>query len=410
MESKIIDLAHQIKNHNHCNGCGGVYGADACCKYCGGKSDAIEYLLFQLNSELKKIDQRKFQVGAIDPLLNSLYFIRDIEDAEVNELLNKVSYQSTVLKENNKLHSPTDINSLSSLTPEEFDFVYYSFMFDEVVGPEKLLYSSYIVKDIVENKCKNLNSTEKKQFFIKFASTVAEQALNNRHVTVTITDELDEKVKGDFGGKNFGKFIFADVRLNSQLFEEEKDVSLIFPTIFHELAHLKQEQQMYLSHEISEKCLLQLKDYVLSHVVDGYYDKNYPLLSTEKEAFYGGNKDAKDYLNNLGLPVPDEILKAHDYFASLSFDKTRIMNDEPVDIDDLFADEIKKNPDILEKFPQLSFEYIKENGVVRPKTVDEIKSDYELVKQGKLEWKVETGTDINQMYDSRISMLEQKNK
>lgn len=153
----------------------------------------------------------------------------------------------------------------------------------------------------------------------------------------------------------------------------------IFNTIFHELIHFDQEAKLYQLRNISSiDDYIQLKDHILKEYIDPYYNENYSNISFEKDAEFKAYILTERYFNSLGI-ISENIneIKARLYQQIKKYsDILRNINGQLEDLNSITNDVIKRNPDIIEKYPQLKIEMtIDENGTARKKDIEELEKD-----------------------------------
>ena len=407
----MINLANRIQANNHCCSCGGSYESDACCKYCGEKNDRLEYLLLQLSKVLNTETQEILKSGGITPELSSLYFLRDMNHPMINKILMDNSYQEKVINLQKKI-TPQSIKD-SSFSPQELDFIYKAYVSHDCGGQNEFLYASLVAKNLIMNREWTLPDVDRKKFIIEMTKTFAEQSLKSKYIDVDIVDTLEEEVYGDFSSTVLANNVFGKIRLSKNLFDGTTDFSEIFSTIAHELTHLNQQKGFFIDKALSLRELVGIKDYILSLGLPDYYKNNYANLSTEKEAFYIGYKDAIDYFNFLGVPIPDKVKQGFSTSSKISMDAysnlERVCDEKVENLDDIFSDFVKNRPEILDRVPQLLFEYVNDNGVVRPKTKEELLNDRENFSNENCPWVLGNGVNLDALYDYKISSLSHEN-
>lgn len=420
MEEDIIKLARQIREKNHCTCCGGDFNAVAACKFCGVKSDEIEYLLLQLDKKLSQLpdDFLGEEKVKLNKCLTSLYYINEIGDSNVTKILNDYEYFDTILFVKSFVNIPNYLQGNLNFSRDGYDFIYTSYMCNDVREEDKFLYSSILAKAILEkNGNLELGAIEVERFFVAMVNSISDKILGERYVKAEITDDLGEHVLGDITSFLHKDYLFGKIRIDRNLLKN--DPYAIFPTVFHELIHERQDIEIKKKKELSFKNLLEIKDTVLMECLEGYYEQNYNKevnsISFEQEAFIGQYRESIDCLRSMGVTVPKEFEEGFNRYYHLFGDfvenTTRIYNGEVCELDELFQKTIMDTPSVLETYPQLTFAYKVEEGKVVPKNLDDIVKDYNDYKEGKLKWNAANGVDVSLMYEESIqSMRDYKNK
>lgn len=420
MKEDIINLATQIKMKNHCACCGGNFSSDATCRFCGVKSDEMEYLLLQLDKKLSQLpdDFLGGEKAKLNKCLTSLYYINEIGNSNVTDILNAYEYFDTILFVKSFVNIPNYLQGNINLSKDGYDFIYKAYMYNDVKEEDKFLYSSILAKAILEkNGNLELNDVEVEQFFVAMVNSISDKILGERYVKAELSNVLGDHVLGDISTFLHKDYLFGKIRIDKNLLK--RNPYEVFPTVFHELIHEKQDIDIKKKKELSLKNLVEIKDIVLTNSLEGYYKQNYNrevnYISFEQEAFIGQYKESIDCFHSMGVVVPskfeEEFNRYYHLFGNFVESKTRIYNHVFCDVDELFQNTIVNTPKIIDTYPQLAFEYKVVNGQVLPKNIDDIMRDYNAFKDGKIKWNSADGVDVSLMYEKKIqSMKESKNK
>ena len=157
-------------------------------------------------------------------------------------------------------------------------------------------------------------------------------------------------------------------------------------TYFHEFVHVMQNIEIKLGNRINSTLIIMLKENLIRKYevamkgTDNYYKKNYYNISFEVNAHQFGINHTKTFLKNWGLKVDEKwfnrIMRLWPE-PNNSLDRIITGKDGVVThktVDEIFDYVIDKNPKFLEEYPQLNFEYVNDNGVIRKRTKDELES------------------------------------
>lgn len=137
--------------------------------------------------------------------------------------------------------------------------------------------------------------------------------------------------------------------------------------------------------------LLALKERLLSkYSLDIYLnDNNYVKNLHEIEANVNSYYLAVNYLKSLGLEIDNEYALTLSSVVNNDLtnvaDPFREIDGELVNINDLFKEFIEDRKDLLDKYPQLHYEFKEEDGKVVYKSKMELVDDYLLCDDNNLE-------------------------
>lgn len=158
--------------------------------------------------------------------------------------------------------------------------------------------------------------------------------------------------------------------------------------IFHESIHLKQFHAINAGY-CTPLLLDQIKEEIISENNSNYYSDNYQYYKLEVEARADSYLYLLDYLNKLELKITEEFSNELKHLINIETkriqDNSRIFEGNEMQLDEIFKLIIKDHPEYLKKYPQLSIEYIIDNGIVRAKTKEELMEDYLNTKNQNIE-------------------------
>lgn len=405
MKDEIIELCHKIKNLDHCHNCGGNH-SNGICTFCGKENQQLSYLIIQLEKEISKLPQNSFEQNKLDDCLTALYIIRNMNVPAANKILNEYNYEKTVTLTSDTIFECKDMIFGCKVSPnqETTNLLLELFRNNEFTQDKELIIANFIIKLCLDEKINlNISPRDKEQLILKTTELVATNVLGFQKVHTRIQDDYFKDKKETLGiqAKNI-------IYLSQQSIHG--DLKSTFVTMFHELIHLKQYKEQQLDNILSPKNLIQIKDRILSNISRTYYEINYQNISFEKEAFFYEYRETIDYFNSIGVEVPDEfyqiaVASTAKYGDVIENCNRTTENGESININELFVQMITTHPEYIERFPQLYFEYKVVENIVIPKTLEEIKSDYESYQNGVLKWNGNQ-EEINNLYLNKIKELE----
>lgn len=397
MEEEIINICKKIKDISKCNSCGGSYKLDTCI-YCGTKNSELTELISKLDDLIIAFRSQTnlSNITSINTLFNHLYSIHEFEISSVNQLLVDVNY--TKLLEEQIQFITQKINFGNKLIQEDYDFLCFFLINNQFKGDVKLGVTNVLIKGIAKKECSfDINLLE------EIVKIFVEEAIKNviglKYPHCKIVEYNNERT---CGSALYGNVYVSKNEIN---FLMEGKITYLLRTLFHEMIHVRQYQRRKDKY-ISIYDMILLKDYILSDASRKFYDDNYFLLSIENQAFMNEGKETLDYMDKLGITPSieelDDMDKDYEYHKNFNGVTIRIWENIPCELDTLFDKSIYNNPSLLNKFPQLSLEYIIEGNFVRRKNKKEIESEYEDYLEGRLQLNG-NHEEIEAYFDSLLS-------
>lgn len=379
MEEKIINICKRIKEISKCNSCGGSFKQDTCI-YCGTKNSELTELISKLDDLIIAFRSQTnlSNITSINTLFNHLYSIHEFEISSVNQLLVDVNY--TKLLEEQIQFITQKINFRNKLIQEDYDFLCFFLINNQFKGDVKLGVTNVLIKGIAKKEC-SFDIDLLEEIVRIFVEEAIKNIIGLKHTHCIVVEYKDKNVCGSalYGNVYVGK--------NEINFLMEGKITYLLRTLFHEMIHVRQYQRRKDKY-ISIYDMLLLKDNILSDSSRKYYEDNYYLLSTENQSFLNEGKETLDYLKKLGISPSeeelDDINKNYEYHRKFYGVTARLWEDNPCDLEILFDKSVYSNPSLLNKFPQLSLEYVVEGNIVRRKNKREIESEYEDYLEGRL--------------------------
>lgn len=382
MIDEIIELCKEISIHKKCSKCGGTLTC-ATCNYCGSKEENLETDINNLVNLLMKFEKDFtsdfFDNIIVSELFNHLYSIDSLQIPKVNEWLIKSNYSKLINDKLNELISK--VNNSEKLINSEYQFVSFLLTNDLIDRNVKVNWLNLIIKGIALKEC-FLEQNEIEILVKAFSEELMNKACGVTKSHCQIVDYYEEK---KCNGEAIGNWIFINRNLIKQLIDG--NVVGLMSTIFHEAIHVHQFNRRN-KKTISLLNSIQLKDFILDKLIDGYYDENYLLDSMENEAFLESINSAIEYSKFLEVPIGEKQLE--EYNDRMKIHSNRLLNlyrkkdDKYVDLTELFESILVKHPELLIQYPQLKLEYINENDIIRRKTLNEISTDYQSYLNGNL--------------------------
>lgn len=235
-------------------------------------------------------------------------------------------------------------------------------------GVIPLKYTEYIISQMLDrNSCLyRMTANQRASIFSSFARERS-KTIFGREIFVLYTDNMSKKADGTYLN---GVVSIAWKHIKNGGLGKIVD-NLI--TLFHELRHVKQEADKAQG-KINHRKYMMIKEDVLQELDPNYYDVNYKRVYEEIDARVSAAKEAYHFLTT--LPLSKDVKEREVYIQIVEHLKKimeternfyvralskKYLGEEVADIETLFDQIIKENPDKLERYPILQVEY-DENG------------------------------------------------
>lgn len=187
-----------------------------------------------------------------------------------------------------------------------------------------------------------------------------------------------EKLEEEYGNA----FSFYNVTFNKECIEDlYNGLVYTLSTYFHELCHIKQAIEFHLG-LFRNNIVDMIKDTVIFYYelkkygTKKYYKINYYNISFEVEAHNQGIDSAIEFLNKHGLNCYDSLFDVLRNSWPTSNNKERTIEEDGVmvtkTLDEVFDKIIVDCPEFLEKYPQLTIQYVNDEDGVRKRTKEEL--------------------------------------
>lgn len=402
---KLDAFLNDIEDNLLCPYCGcSCFGG--VCDNCGKKNEEFINISNQITEYIKTIDEKLLNDTELNFLLNKIFQFKKYGIGSVYKLLSNTKYEETVKKACSRINNsyPDIIHNHVNLTNEEYDLL--------VNLP---LNNSYISNDTLVNICsialvnKESNLDKKLSNCQKILKKFVEY-IEDSSIKININFVDSDKMCCEMNDSK----AFYDVRNITVSNKKLVDNPLyIYSVIFHELIHQQQDNNLYKYQTLSQISLMQIMDKILIKEYGSlYFHENRYWNSIELEARAFQYRDMIAYFTNLFVDIPDGIREAANErqntfinFINSKDINIRKCNGKNINIFDLFTNCIYDKTMYLKLYPQLEFLYKIENGYVVPKTIDELKIDYDKFRNGELSWCGDK-FEINNLYKKFISIKE----
>ena len=381
----------EIKKNSRCPNCGGSFH-NSTCIYCNSLNPLLEEKIKQLKDMTDEVikninpNDEKFNI-----FLSALYALDNIDF--INELLTKYDYFSKM----DKLYKDiTDrIIKDEKITKEEIPYVEGIILRNDINEANKgttNYIANYFIRAILYN---NLNHEQTPiisyEIFEEMIKNYTTNIMKNTYGYPSSTCEIlpsEEYKRIDEDSLVLGDNIANMVRFNEDIIKALYYYgNTEFIEVFnHELRHSYQYKEVFSGHEVSLLGMIATKDKILRDLLPNYYQENYKAISYEKDAFAIGIQSRLMALEIFGLEAinkHEQMQEVVKYQNSL-FDIKRLDNGVDIELDELFNKTIINTPTILKRYPQLNYLYKLDNNIVLPKTIEELKEDYEHLDQSNI--------------------------
>lgn len=372
----MVNTVEQLSQGKTCLSCGGdMFIQTGMCPYCGKQIANIEYASKYLGEILLSI---KNKVLELDKLTIALYAIKE-QFPEVEELMR----QNNIEEKINKRLDEINLKLAQGEVLETSDDIFLRNCLSNNIKPRNDLNNIPIFRNIFSNNEERMVSYETFEQVMKtFIKDMMREINNNRIERYNPVCAIYDFKKSN--NENSNGMIEKDfiIRINNQIIKDmyENNSVLKFITIFHELIHIQQAIEKKMGY-FTEDILIFIKDDILRRLSSkegfGYYWENYQFITSEKDAEIKGCMCAINFLEQvIGIKLKNEIVADLEKYTNVQLEEKsnllRKTKNGEQDINSLFDYYIKNHPEFLEKYPQLTIEYIVSDGIVRRKTNDEL--------------------------------------
>lgn len=393
----LKNIILEINKNSKCPNCGGSYH-NSICIYCNSLNPLLEEkikMLKDITAEvIKNVNpkEEKFQL-----FLSNLYSLRNIDF--VDDLLTKYDYFNVMNNFYKKIIAK--INNNEIITKEEIPYVENIILRNEINDANKgttNYIANYFIKSILYNNLtKEKISIVSYEVFKEMLKNYTTNIMKDTYGYFSSTCEILPKEKYQEIAED--KLVLGENIANIVRFNEDVIKALYyygnteFIEVFnHELRHSYQYKEVFSGNEVSLLGMIATKDKILRDMLPNYYNENYNLISYEKDAFIIGLKSRLMTFQIFGLEAANkkEIIEKIIMYQNSLFDTKRIYEGTDIELDELFNKTIINKPSILKRYPQLNYLYKLDNNEVIPKTIAELKEDYENLDESKISEEIKT--------------------
>ena len=354
-------------NQYKCKNCGGNF-KNSSCEYCDQLDNDLEIeitkLEITLNNLKKEITDLNGKNIKINKLFNLLYILNDKVDS-IEDFLNQYNYQKYFNEYAQELIPRLTNNNLSDLDINTLETIIYQK--NNKYGL-KNLYRICINKCI--NKEKNIDIDCFQEVIKQLAETFLKPFYKNSQCILKQYNRNENNKHLIILGESNGNKIWLNIDEINDLYYNQNLNALI--TLFHEETHGIQHKYIFNGNQnIDQLIILEIKDHILSKYLPNYYQENYDNISSEIEADFYGYKLTSQYINSniMNQEITNKYINILNY--------KRKINGKIQDIDTIFNEFIKNNPEIFYQHPQLKYLYKIENNQVIPLNEDELYLKYQ---------------------------------
>lgn len=372
----MVNTVEQLSQGKICCNCGGdIFIQTGICPYCGKQFANIEYASKSLGEILLNIKNKTLE---LDKLTIALYAIKD-QFPEVEELIDKNNIEEKLTKRLDEINLKLTNNEVL----ESNDDLFLRNCLSNNIKPHNGLNSISIFRNIYFNSEQKMVSYETfEQVMKSFIKDTMIEINNNRIKRYNpVCAIYDFKISNHENSEGMVSKGFI-TRINNKITKEiyEHNYILNFIAIFHELIHIQQEIEEKLGY-FTEDILLFIKNDILRRLSSkegfDYYEANYQFITSEKDAEIKGSMCAINFLEQvIGIKLKNDIIINLEKNIKLQLEEKsnllRKTKNGEQDINSLFDYYIKNYPEFLDKYPQLTIEYIVSDGLVRRKTKNEL--------------------------------------
>lgn len=374
---EIKPLIDKLGEVGRCPGCNGHY-LDTHCKYCGYENEELKNIVdsieFKLNRFIDRISNLPTKTIPINKLFNLLYTLKGIELTSIKNLLSQYEYDKLMIDGYQK--SLRKMAKSEELTDSELETIeiqiikndpalnleplFCYFIHEAIVRRPKISYECFevLIKNYAELKMKAYYA--KPKCIIKSSADMS----------------IKQKERQTVGQASYDKIWLSEEEVKAMYYEGS---TALLNSMFHEIAHTMQYKQAFSGFNLNVYIIKEIKEHILTQMLEGYYEENYDYISYELEAEFYGITNAIEFLNANGFRVDTERHeKELNDLKIRMFEEKRYYNGEETSVDILFEEVIREHPELLDRHPQLKYLYKVFETKVYPKTEEELIDDYNM--------------------------------
>lgn len=406
----------QFKVEQKCSACGGeISFQSGFCIYCGSEYKEVKDSYHKLEAFLLLNMENDIPLDMSNAYnLIFLYSIQNLIHSDILDKFLKIQkveekIQIFMKKINDKMLNNNYLN-------KEENYIFTILLDRDVLNSNQVL-GHYIMKSIFLRKplvAKDTFLAIVKQMTVETMKIINAGRIPNYHPQCMIKHMREEQ---DVNGS---AFMWYTVNFDYDMLSEFYEGNILnFQAFFHEIDHIQDAINIYsgafsmdIVKHIQEKVIRQIevKQAFLEKRQPTYYDKNYGLISYEKDAQIHGFIAFKRYLDMLEIGISQELnetiqneinyeIKQKENLLR-TIDGTEFTKQNSLTVDEIFEYMVEDHPEYLNKYSQLRIGYIVDNGKVRCKTNVELINTY---------LKLDEKTDDDE-YRKYISMMISRNK
>ena len=370
----LIDKLYEVGRCPSCNG----HFLDNHCKYCGYEVpalkniiDSIEYKLDRFTDRISNLPIKRMP---INKLFNLLYTFKEIELTKIKDLFEKYQYDTLMI---DKLKEVIlKISNNEELTEEDIIVVENQIVKNNInLNLEPLF--CYFMHEAILRKPK-ISYVCFKHLIKNYAELKMKPYYRNPSCIIQSTSDMTikQKERQTVGQASYNKIWLSEEEVKAMYYEGG---TALLNSMFHEIAHTMQYKQAFCGFNLNIYIIKEIKEHILTQMLEGYYEENYDYISYELEAEYYGITNAIQFLKDNGFVVDT---KRHE--KELKELETRMSEEKryykgvETSVDILFDEIIYKRPELLDKHPQLKYLYIIEGSRVYQKSEEDLIDDYNM--------------------------------
>lgn len=312
-----------------------------------------EYLLSNIKAYVEEMTDvskknriKKHNINLFD---NYLYLLKNQNIDFINNYLNDIKYYEEIEISKLTIFNKIKLNVL--LNQEELTFIELLIKYNKIKESDKIFIYEYFIKLLIERESYNYIVS-----YDIFKDLIKDYV--KKLMKVFVKDPICVICsKKDLNGRDGSSYLnVINIKENDiKNFYDSGDIGLL-STIYHELYHVKRYKEINVEKKCNLLILKEIKDDILSRLIDGYYMENYKNISFEVGADCFSLKMLLDKLESFNIPIINykEIENKFDEYRSRINSDTRLINNEVFNINELFKEKIKDNMEYLEIYPQLA--------------------------------------------------------
>lgn len=196
-------------------------------------------------------------------------------------------------------------------------------------------------------------------------------------IKLNVKDATMEKKKLEEGTAGEAQSYIA--RIDEKNFDDfmQHGGTFILNTLGHEARHIYQNYKRYHSIVEDRNDLIMFYESIVRSKKPEIYDDNYLNMLVEIDARVYGAIIEQQFLKTMFGVSVESIKREYeaDYALLTNHDTMRVIDDKKVHLEEEVLSSLNEDPELYDKWSQFHYEFVKDNGCIRFKTISELIDD-----------------------------------